>query len=84
MNNERLTVELPCKIGDIVWGIRKHNRGMEAKQGEVYQMFFGEDMELCLCVKHVCRGEWGKNIFATKEETELAIEERKTDDQTTG
>ena len=66
-------VVLPCKIGDSVWGIRKHNRGKEVKQGTVYQMFFGEHMKLCLCVKNVCRGEWGKNIFATKEEAKKAL-----------
>ena len=66
-------VVLPCRIGDSVWGIRKHNRGKEVKQGTVYQMFFGEHMQLCLCVKNVCRGEWGKNVFATKEEAEAAL-----------
>ena len=63
-------VELPCKMGDIVWGIKKYNRGREAMQGVVHQMFFGDDMRLCICVKNVCRGEWGKNVFATKEEAE--------------
>ncbi len=67
-------VELPCRIGDSVWGIRKHNRGKEVKQGTVSQMLFVEDMKLCLCVKNVCRGEWGKNVFATKEEAEAALE----------
>lgn len=67
-------VEVPCKMGDKVWGIRKYNHGgLFAKQGKVYQMFFGHDMQLCICVKGVCRGEWGKNIFATKEDVEAAI-----------
>lgn len=74
-------VELPCKMGDTVWGIKAFNHGrLLAKQGIVHQMFFGDDMRLCICVKDVCRGEWGKNVFATKEEAEVAIGERRTDD----
>jgi hypothetical protein len=60
-------VELPCKIGDLVWGIRKTS-GQAVLQGIVYQMFFVDDMRLCICVKGVCCGEWGRNVFATKEE----------------
>lgn len=73
-------VEVPCKMGDIVWGIKTYNRGHRAKQGKVVQMYFGEDMRLCICVKNVCRGEWGKNVFATKEEAEAAIERRTDND----
>lgn len=61
-------VEVPCKMGDVVWGIKKYNHGQAAKQGVVNQMFFGDDMRLCICVKNVCRGEWGNNVFATEEE----------------
>lgn len=69
-------IELPCKIGDMVWGIKKFNHETErVKQGIVHMMFFGEDMRLCICVKGVCRGEWGKNVFATKEEALAKMEE---------
>ena len=66
-------VVLPCKMGDIVWGLKQYNHKLIVKQGTVHQMFFGEDMRLCVCVKNVCRGEWGQNVFATKEEAEAAI-----------
>ena len=66
-------VELPCRMGDIVWGIQKHIRGFQPKQGVVNQMYFGEDMQLCICVKNICRGEWGKKVFATKEEADAAL-----------
>ena len=72
-----LTVDLPCKIGDVVWGIRIYHNGLAAKQGEVNQMYFGEDMRLCICVKNVGRGEWGKAVFATQEEAMAEIERRK-------
>lgn len=70
-------VVLPCKMGDVVWGIKTFNRGMEPRQGIVNQMYFGEDMRLCICVKNTCRGEWGKAVFATKEEAMAEIERRK-------
>ena len=64
---------LPCKLGDTAWGIKRCNLGNVVKQGAVYQMYFGEDMRLCICVKNVCRGEWGVNVFGTKEEAEEAV-----------
>lgn len=64
---------LPCKLGDTVWGIKRCHLGNVVKQGEVYQMYFGEDMRLCICVKNVCRGEWGVNVFGTKKEAEEAV-----------
>ena len=76
MTEDAPTVEaavLPCKMGDIVWGLKQYNHKLIVKQGTVHQMFFGEDMRLCVCVKNVCRGEWGQNVFATKEEAEAAL-----------
>lgn len=70
-------VRIPCRIGDTVWGIRKYNTNMEAMQGKVFQMLICEGTTLCICVKNVCRGEWGKTVFATKEETLAAIERLK-------
>ena len=66
-------IEIPCRMGDVVWGIRKYNGGRKVKQGIVKQMFFGEDMRLCICVTGACRGEWGKTIFATKEEADAML-----------
>lgn len=68
---------LPCKMGDVVWGIRRAYKNRYCvKQGVVNEMYFGEDMRLCICVENVCRGEWGKNVFATKEEAAAEIERR--------
>jgi hypothetical protein len=61
-------VEVPCKVGDLVWGIKKFNRGQKAIQSVVTQMYFGDEMRLGIVVKGVCHGEWGKNVFATEEE----------------
>lgn len=59
---------LPCKLGDTVWGIRKFTQGLKIMSGIVHQMYFGDNMELCICVKGVCKGLWGEKVFATKEE----------------
>lgn len=72
--------EPPCRMGETVWGIaRFHKDRPFVKQGIVNQMYFGEDMRLCICVKGVCRGQWGVNVFATREKAEAAIGERRTD-----
>ena len=63
------TLGVPCKMGDVVWGIKRFSHAhKEVRQGVVNQMYFGDDMRLCICVKNVCRGEWGKNVFATEAE----------------
>ena len=36
-----------------------------------------DGMNLVICVKHIARGLWGKTVFATKEEAEAEIAERK-------
>ena len=70
----RLTV-LPCRIGDDVYGIRMYNHdGARVKEGTVHNMHFGDDMRLCIAVKNVCTGEWGRNIFGSREEAEKAME----------
>ena len=69
----RLAV-LPCKIGDYVFGIRTYNHGgTRVKEGVVKSMHFGDDMRLCIAVKNVCTGEWGRNIFGTYEEAVHAL-----------
>lgn len=73
-------VEVPCKTGDTVWCIQNNFGRPIAKQGVVSQMYFGEDMRLGFRVKGLCGGEWGERVFATREEAEAAIGERRTDD----
>lgn len=67
---------IPCKIGDTVWGITKYSGGLtrKARKSTVSAMFFLDDMRLCIVARSISRGEWGKEIFATQEEAEAAIE----------
>lgn len=67
-------VELPCKIGDKVWIARRYKCHKKPRWGVVSEMFFTDDMELCIVVKGVARGKWGVDVFATYEEAEAQIE----------
>jgi hypothetical protein len=67
-------VTLPCKIGDQVWGIRRHGGNKVAQPGLVSEMYFIEDMKLVIAIKHICRGTWGKNIFPTYEAAQAALD----------
>lgn len=77
-NNVGHKVEIPCKIGDEVWAIRNYNGVKHPQKGFVSDMLFTRDMKLHIVVKHIARGEWGKDVFATYEEAAEAIGERKT------
>lgn len=74
MTDKKYIIELPCKIGDEVWCIKKYNGVPTARRGKVSQMFFLDDMRLSITIKGYVRGEWGKTIFATQEETQKKIE----------
>lgn len=70
---------LPCKPGDLVWGIRKygtrgHKKKLKPVQRPVEEMYFTADGRLCIVLRGVCRGEWGKVIFGTEEEAMAAMQ----------
>ena len=75
-----VSVKLPCKIGDRVWAIRSYKGHKHPQDGIVNEMYFTKDMRLHIVVKHIARGEWGKTIFATREEAVAAIEGRKNNE----
>ena len=58
-------VLVPCKIGDVVYGIRHYNGKRTVQKGFVSEMFFTKDMKLMIVVKHVCRGFWLDRVFPT-------------------
>lgn len=72
-------VEIPCKIGDRVWAIRNYGGHKHPQDGIVHEMYFTEGMRLIIHVKHIARGEWGKEIFAAREEAVAAITGGRTD-----
>jgi hypothetical protein len=69
-------VRLPLKMGDTAWAIRNHKGTKYAFEGKVSEMHFTQDMRLCISVKNVARGEFGKTVFATREEAEQSLAEK--------
>ena len=72
-----MQVDVPCKIGDVVWGIRCYKGVPRAQYGFVSEMKFTHQMKLLITIKHVCLGHWGEKIFATQAECETAIAKMK-------
>ena len=74
-------IELPCKIGDKVYGVRRfHSEGDERFRvlseiccGVVSEMYFTSQNRLQILIENVCCGYWGENIFGTLEEAEAAL-----------
>lgn len=66
-------IHIPCKIGQVVYGIRNYKGISSVQKGFVSEMFFTKDMKLMIVVKHICRGEWLEKVFPTYESAEAAI-----------
>lgn len=67
-------IEIPCKIGDPAWIIRRTKYSRIIKKGEVSEMHFTPDMELQAVVHSLGRGRIGKTVFLSREEAEKALE----------
>lgn len=72
-------IELPCKIGDTVYGIRRYHGVRKVQSGIVSEMYFSQKNRLIIVIKYVCRGYWGENIFGSQEEAEAALKEREAE-----
>lgn len=70
----------PCKIGDTAYAIKTNYHSKRVHSGKVSEMYYvGEEMKLCIVVKSVGRGQWGKDVFGTYEEAERSLQnERRT------
>lgn len=66
-------VPVPCKIGDVVYGVRDYKGKPNVQKGFVSEIFFTKEMKLMIVVKHVCRGHWNEKVFPTYEAAEAAI-----------
>ena len=67
-------VNMPCKVGDTVWCIQPRNEVRPILPGKVTEIYFVDDMKMGIVCKRICRGEWGRNIFATEAEARAALE----------
>lgn len=64
-----------CCIGDTVWTVRGYRGELRAMSGPVREMYYTEDMRICIVVHHLKRGFWNDTVFATQEEAENKIKE---------
>lgn len=71
-----MTVEIPCKIGDELCGVRCYRGVYHPQIGIVNEMFFANDMSLIIVLKHVCRGQYGKTVFADYDECQAECDRR--------
>ena len=72
VNQGRLVV-LPCKMGDLLWGVRWFGSNAKVQQAPVTAMNFLDDMTLSITLGKVCSGEYGKGVFPTREDAERAL-----------
>ena len=75
MEEQGRLVVLPCKVGDLMWGIRRFGTNRKVQQAPVTAMNFLDDMTLSIALGKVCSGEYGKKIFSTREDAERALKE---------
>ena len=63
-----------------MWTIRTFHGEMRAMSGPVREMYYTDDMRLCIVVHHLKRGFWNDTIFATEQEAENRIKALKEAD----
>lgn len=76
-----LNVQLPCKVGDEVWCVRDTRVYNKPVKGVVSEIYFRDNMDMCIVVRHLCRGRWGERVFATEQEAQAAIDRRVNDEK---
>ena len=72
-------IELPCKIGDTVYGIRRYHGIRIVQSGIVSEMYFSRENRLIIVIKRIGRGYWGESIFGSFEEAEAALKKRESE-----
>lgn len=70
-----MTVNLPCRVGDVVWGISRKFDRRYIGCGDVSEIYFSDkSMTPAIRVHRVCTGFWGVDVFATEREALAAVE----------
>lgn len=78
--NEAPTVDavaLPCKVGDEVWCVRDTRVYNKPVKGVVTEIYFRDNMDMCIVVRRLCSGRWGERVFATEREAQAAIDRQR-------
>lgn len=72
-------VELPCKVGDLIYIIKKA-RGLSVRGAKVNSITITESGKIQVsCYRSSFIGLWSDDAFATKEEAEQALKERESE-----
>lgn len=74
-------VPLPCKVGDEVWCLRDTRVYNKPVKGVVSEIYFRDNMDMCIVVRRLCRGRWGERVFATEQEAQAVIDRRMNDEK---
>lgn len=70
-----MKIDIPCRVGDTVWGICRRGGNRAVRSGKVKDIYFSDsDMIPAIRVNNVCCGHWEKNVFGTEQEAWEAIE----------
>ena len=70
-----MIVNIPCRVGDMVWGIFRGGGNARPKLGRVREIYFcNSDMTPAIQVQKVCIGHLGKDVIDTEKEAWEAIE----------
>lgn len=64
---------LPCRIGDVVFGLRRYGDQRLLKRGKVKGMAYNEKMELEIHVNQIGKGLWGRDIFSNEIDARAAL-----------
>lgn len=73
-----MKIDIPCRVGDMVWGIFRGGGNARPKLGRVREIYFCDsDMTPAIQVHKVGIGHWGKDVFATEREAWERIREMK-------
>lgn len=78
-NDTVKAVPPPCKVGDEVWCVRNTKVYNKPVKGVVTEIYFRDNMDMCIVVRRLCRGRWGERVFATEQEAQAAIDRRVND-----
>ena len=66
-------VELPCKVGDTVWFVRRFGKSQCIKKADVHYISIDDRGEVFVSARRISGGYIGKTVFLTREEAEAAL-----------
>ncbi len=72
--DKRTIIELPCKVGDTAYVIRRFHSVPKVQSGMISSLQITKEGQLYAEVKYVGRGVVGRKVFVTQNEAEKALD----------